>query len=63
MSNNFEPMTSKFKFLMFLKCNFQANNCVEVKEWIDKLTKVCQYNAHRLKQYHPGAYIYSHWLW
>ncbi|KAB7493725.1 Ras GTPase-activating protein 3 [Armadillidium nasatum] len=40
----------------------QASNCVEEKEWIDLLTKVLQYNSHRLKQYHPGAYIHSHWL-
>ncbi|KAK7078653.1 Ras GTPase-activating protein 2 [Halocaridina rubra] len=39
----------------------QAMNCVEEKEWLDLLTKVCQYNSHRLKQYHPGAYINSHW--
>ncbi|CAL4121498.1 unnamed protein product, partial [Meganyctiphanes norvegica] len=40
----------------------QTSNCVEEKEWLDLLTKVCQYNNHRLKQYHPGAYINSHWL-
>ncbi|KAK8400325.1 hypothetical protein O3P69_003195 [Scylla paramamosain] len=40
----------------------QAMNCVEEKEWMDLLTKVCQYNSHRLKQYHPGAYINSMWL-
>ncbi|KAA0189698.1 hypothetical protein HAZT_HAZT004172 [Hyalella azteca] len=40
----------------------QAANCVEEKEWLDLLTKVCQYNKHRLKQYHPGAYLNSHWL-
>ncbi|XP_045624845.1 ras GTPase-activating protein 3 [Procambarus clarkii] len=40
----------------------QAMNCVEEKEWLDLLTKVCQYNSHRLKQYHPGAYINSIWL-
>ncbi|XP_050714629.1 GTPase-activating protein-like isoform X2 [Eriocheir sinensis] len=40
----------------------QAMNCVEEKEWMDLLTKVCQYNTHRLKQYHPGAYINSNWL-
>ncbi|ROT82095.1 ras GTPase-activating protein 3 isoform X1 [Penaeus vannamei] len=40
----------------------QAMNCVEEKEWLDLLTKVCLYNSHRLKQYHPGAYINSNWL-
>ncbi|KAF2359296.1 Pleckstrin domain [Trinorchestia longiramus] len=40
----------------------QAANCVEEKEWLDLLTKVCQYNKHRLKQYHPGAYLNARWL-
>ncbi|XP_021930009.1 GTPase-activating protein isoform X2 [Zootermopsis nevadensis] len=40
----------------------QANNCVEEKEWIDILTKICQTNANRLKRYHPSAYINGHWL-
>jgi len=40
----------------------QANNCVEEKEWIDILTKICQTNANRLKCYHPSAYINGHWL-
>ncbi|XP_069955564.1 ras GTPase-activating protein 3 isoform X3 [Cherax quadricarinatus] len=40
----------------------QAMNCVEEKEWLNLLTKVCQYNSHRLKQYHPGAYINCVWL-
>ncbi|RWS16363.1 ras GTPase-activating protein 3-like protein [Dinothrombium tinctorium] len=35
----------------------QANNCVEEKEWIDILTKVCQTNQNRLTEYHPSAYI------
>lgn len=40
----------------------QANNCVEEKEWIDILTKVCHSNNNRLKEYHPAAYINGHWL-
>ncbi|XP_026276924.1 GTPase-activating protein [Frankliniella occidentalis] len=40
----------------------QANNCVEEKEWIDILTKICQTNANRLSSYHPSAYINGHWL-
>ncbi|XP_069689652.1 ras GTPase-activating protein 3 isoform X2 [Periplaneta americana] len=40
----------------------QAHNCVEEKEWIDILTKICQRNANRLKRYHPSAYINGHWL-
>ncbi|XP_063224525.1 GTPase-activating protein isoform X2 [Bacillus rossius redtenbacheri] len=40
----------------------QANNCVEEKEWIDILTKICQTNANRLQRYHPSAYINGQWL-
>ncbi|GLG93814.1 Uncharacterized protein GBIM_01156 [Gryllus bimaculatus] len=35
----------------------QANNCVEEKEWIDILTKICQTNANRLQRYHPSAFL------
>lgn len=41
----------------------QAGNCVEEKEWIDILTKICQTNSNRLEKYHPSAYINGHWLW
>lgn len=40
----------------------QANHCVEEKEWIDILTKVCKSNKNRLKEYHPAAFINGHWL-
>ncbi|XP_023709335.1 GTPase-activating protein isoform X3 [Cryptotermes secundus] len=40
----------------------QANNCVEEKEWIDILTKICQTNANRLERYHPSAYINGRWM-
>ncbi|XP_020290837.1 GTPase-activating protein isoform X2 [Pseudomyrmex gracilis] len=40
----------------------QAANCVEEKEWIDILTKICQTNSNRLERYHPSAYINGHWL-
>ncbi|KAF4519156.1 hypothetical protein B566_EDAN008218, partial [Ephemera danica] len=40
----------------------QANNCVEEKEWVDLLTKICQTNQHRLRHYHPAAYLNNHWL-
>ncbi|KAK7869883.1 hypothetical protein R5R35_006686 [Gryllus longicercus] len=40
----------------------QANNCVEEKEWIDILTKICQTNANRLQRYHPSAFVNGHWL-
>lgn len=41
----------------------QAANCVEEKEWVDLLTKICQTNKDRLKKYHPGAFRNGHWLW
>lgn len=41
----------------------QAANCVEEKEWVDLLTKICQTNANRLEKYHPCAFINSQWLW
>ncbi|KAK7089995.1 hypothetical protein V1264_009860 [Littorina saxatilis] len=40
----------------------QASNCVEEKEWLDILTKVCKSNKNRLKMYHPAAFINGHWL-
>ncbi|XP_048246876.1 ras GTPase-activating protein 3-like isoform X3 [Haliotis rufescens] len=40
----------------------QANNCVEEKEWLDILTKVCNTNKNRLIVYHPAAFINGHWL-
>ncbi|KAK2583080.1 hypothetical protein KPH14_009111 [Odynerus spinipes] len=40
----------------------QAGNCVEEKEWIDILTKICHTNSNRLEKYHPSAYINGHWL-
>ncbi|XP_076324163.1 ras GTPase activating protein 1 [Tachypleus tridentatus] len=40
----------------------QARNCVEEKEWIDILTKVCQSNKNRLREFHPAAFLNGHWL-
>ncbi|KAF5291026.1 hypothetical protein FQR65_LT11479 [Abscondita terminalis] len=40
----------------------QAANCVEEKEWIDLLTKICQTNSNRLEKYHPCAFINGQWL-
>ncbi|KOC63546.1 Ras GTPase-activating protein 3 [Habropoda laboriosa] len=40
----------------------QAGNCVEEKEWIDILTKICRTNSNRLEKYHPSAYINGYWL-
>nr|AJE26302.1 Ras GTPase-activating protein [Microdera dzhungarica] len=39
----------------------QAANCVEEKEWVDLLTKICQTNMNRLKKYHPCAFINGQW--
>ncbi|EFA04666.1 GTPase-activating protein isoform X1 [Tribolium castaneum] len=39
----------------------QAANCVEEKEWVDLLTKMCQNNQNRLNQYHPSAFINGRW--
>lgn len=41
----------------------KANNCVEEKEWIDILTRICISNQNRLKDYHPSAFIGNQWLW
>ncbi|XP_041351438.1 ras GTPase-activating protein 3-like isoform X2 [Gigantopelta aegis] len=40
----------------------QATNCVEEKQWLDILTKVCNTNKNRLQMYHPAAYMNNHWL-
>ncbi|KAJ8916711.1 hypothetical protein NQ315_013915 [Exocentrus adspersus] len=40
----------------------QATNCVEEKEWVDLLTKICQTNSNRLQKYHPSAFINGQWL-
>ncbi|XP_018321069.1 GTPase-activating protein isoform X2 [Agrilus planipennis] len=40
----------------------QAPNCVEEKEWVDLLTKICQTNTNRLEKYHPCAFINGQWL-
>ncbi|KAB0798318.1 hypothetical protein PPYR_09311 [Photinus pyralis] len=40
----------------------QAANCVEEKEWIDLLTKICHTNSNRLEKYHPCAFINGQWL-
>lgn len=39
----------------------QAANCVEEKEWVDLLTKICLTNQNRLKKYHPSAFINGQW--
>uniref|UniRef100_A0A182PM81 GTPase-activating protein n=1 Tax=Anopheles epiroticus TaxID=199890 RepID=A0A182PM81_9DIPT len=39
----------------------QTANCVEEKEWIDLLNKICQSNKDRLENLHPRAYINNAW--
>lgn len=41
----------------------QAANCVEEKEWVDLLTKICQTNKNRLTKYHPSAFRNGQWRW
>ena len=39
----------------------QANNCVEQKEWMDILSKVCAHNQDKTEQYHPGQFRETGW--
>ncbi|XP_058446512.1 GTPase-activating protein [Malaya genurostris] len=39
----------------------QTANCVEEKEWVDLLSKICQSNKARLEHFHPCAYINGVW--
>ncbi|XP_039433473.1 GTPase-activating protein [Culex pipiens pallens] len=39
----------------------QTANCVEEKEWVDLLSKICQSNKARLEHFHPCAYINGMW--
>lgn len=41
----------------------QTANCVEEKEWVDLLSKICQSNTARLENYHSCAYINGMWTW
>lgn len=41
----------------------QTANCVEEKEWVDLLCKICQNNAASMEQYHPFTYRNGVWLW
>lgn len=58
MKNMFQIIQSERRMLYV-----QANNCVEEKEWIDILTKICQTNTNRLERFHPSAFINGKWLW
>ncbi|KAK6644718.1 hypothetical protein RUM43_000987 [Polyplax serrata] len=57
MKNMFQIIQSERRMLYV-----QANNCVEEKEWIDILTKICQTNTNRLERFHPSAFINGKWL-
>ncbi|XP_031626092.1 GTPase-activating protein [Contarinia nasturtii] len=39
----------------------KTSNCVEEKDWVDLLSKICQSNAARLESFHPSAYISGAW--
>ncbi|KAG1708492.1 Ras GTPase-activating protein 3 [Nymphon striatum] len=39
----------------------QANNCVELKTWIDLIDKVIQSNKNKLSIYHPAAFVGGLW--
>ncbi|XP_014283177.1 ras GTPase-activating protein 3 [Halyomorpha halys] len=39
----------------------QASNCVEEKEWVDLLGKMCYTNHQRLQTYHPAAFVNGLW--
>ena len=41
----------------------QASNCVEEKEWVDILSKICHSNSNRLDKYHPYAFRNNKWSW
>lgn len=41
----------------------QTANCVEEKEWVDLLNKVCENNKRRLDTFHPCAFISGEWTW
>lgn len=41
----------------------RASNCVDAKEWIDILSRICVSNQNRLRDYHPSAFIGNQWLW
>lgn len=41
----------------------QTANCVEEKEWVDLLNKICENNKRRLDTFHPCALINGMWTW
>lgn len=52
-----------FFYILIVKCSVQAGNCVEEKEWVDVLAKICRTNEHRLEKYHPSAFVNGSWIW
>lgn len=41
----------------------QTANCVEEKDWVDLLSKICDNNLRRLESFHPCAFISGEWTW
>lgn len=41
----------------------QTANCVEEKDWVDLLSKICDNNLRRLELIHPCAFISGEWTW
>ncbi|XP_076662029.1 ras GTPase activating protein 1 [Halictus rubicundus] len=63
LQENSFKMKNMFQIIQSQRALYvQAGNCVEEKEWIDILTKICRTNNNRLEKYHPSAYINGHWL-
>lgn len=61
-----------FNFEIFLKLQIvrkerplyvQTANCVEEKDWVDLLNKICENNKKRQEFYHNCAYINGEWTW
>lgn len=62
--NNFDVNLYEFKIIRKDRILYvKTSNCVEEKEWVDLLSKICQSNAARLKSFHPSAYISGAWTW
>lgn len=41
----------------------QTSNCVEEKEWVDLLRKICQTNEDSRNFFHPCAFTNNLWSW
>lgn len=45
------------------KLYVQANNCVERKEWLDLLGKLCEGHSSQPQKYHRATYTHGQWNW